>query len=102
MNKDFIFPRGKYAGKTYAWVEQNNPNYIEWVKENQPHLLKEPKKKPTPTVEKPISTGYRSAVMEPNLNFFNEGPDSHCLAYINKQKELEKQEPKKDIDEWNF
>lgn len=34
MDDNFIFTGGKYNGKTYAWVMENNPQYVSWCKDN--------------------------------------------------------------------
>ena len=39
MDKDFKLRSGKYLGKTIAWLQENNPSYLEWVKANQPNML---------------------------------------------------------------
>ena len=47
MNSNFKFRSGKYSGKTYGWVEENDPLYLEWISENRPEMLKEIKAKET-------------------------------------------------------
>jgi len=42
--EQFKFRTGKFAGKTYGWVCDNHPWYIEWVIENRPEMLREHKK----------------------------------------------------------
>ena len=70
---DFVFRSGKYLGKTYKWVCDNNPNYIEWIKENQPKMLVEKTSNPTKTKE----SKQVFKKLTPNMNFDNEGPTSN-------------------------
>jgi hypothetical protein len=77
LDDNFIFRNGKYAGKTFGFVKQNNPSYIDWARANAPNLLKEYKKKESSetSTEKIKPTEYlkgsRSAI-QPNLDFYNE------------------------------
>ena len=41
MNNDFIFRSGKHKGRTYRWVEENYPRYIDWVMMERPEMLQE-------------------------------------------------------------
>jgi len=108
MRKDFVFKFGKHAGKTYEWVEENNPSYIVWAEESAPNLLKESKPKPKPVEQKTITfSDAKSTTMSPNLNFWNEGPSSLSKPYLDKMKESlveVKTEQKNTLgdDEWNF
>jgi hypothetical protein len=86
MNDNFILRSGKYQGKTIAWVKKTDNNYLVWVKENRPEMLKElvPKE---PTIRKMIPDDVKISAMQPNLNFWNEGPDEKSLIYLKKQKD---------------
>jgi len=42
--EQFVFRTGKFQGKTYAWVCDNHPWYIDWVINNRPEMLREHKK----------------------------------------------------------
>ena len=89
MNDDFIFRGGKHNGQTYGWVRVNDPSYISWCKEKAPFMLKAktnsaPKPEPQKEIklrDKPIET------IQPNLNFWNEGPDPISLPYLKKMQE---------------
>ena len=35
---DNCAPYGKYQGKTYQWVKDNDPKYIQWIMEKQLHI----------------------------------------------------------------
>lgn len=82
VSDNFVFRTGRYVGKSVGLVKKINPGYIDWVKENQPKMLEEGKSKPVAPrpapkeiVDPPEGGGTKSAVMTPNLNFFNEGPN---------------------------
>lgn len=99
MSGDFVFRSGKYVGKTVDWVRDNDAWYIVWVEENRPEMLKELKEKPKISSKnnKEIiltNTSYNS--IQPNMNFWNEGPHEMCKPFLEKMKELNKE------DEWNF
>jgi hypothetical protein len=93
MNDDFIFRGGKHNGQTYGWVRVNDPSYIRWCKDKAPFMLEtkakaapKPAPKPEPVKEikfrdKPVTS------LEPNLNFWNEGPDPMSLPYLKKMQE---------------
>jgi len=34
VSQEKVFTFGKYSGRTYKWVEQNDSNYYNWAKEN--------------------------------------------------------------------
>ena len=88
MNENFIFRSGKYAGKTIAWVKENQPSYLAWVQENQPNMLKGSEEQPKPIEKKEVK--FRDgpiAVIQPNTDFLNEGPDPISLPYLKKMGE---------------
>ena len=102
MNPDFVFKYGKHAGKTYKWVEEHHPSYIEWALENAPNLLKPPHPKPIEKKELKFRDKPPQS-MEPNYNFYNEGPDEISKPYLKKMEELKKlEESKKKDDDWGF
>jgi hypothetical protein len=45
VSENFVFRTGKYANKTYEWVNKVNPSYIDWIIENRPEMLREHKTK---------------------------------------------------------
>ena len=71
INDDFVFRSGKYFGKTYAFVSQVNPNYIDWVIENRPEMLK-PIVRKGPNTDGMTPREKFKSLME-NTNFLNEG-----------------------------
>ena len=81
IDPNFTFRFGKHSGRTYAWVEENEPSYIEWAKKNAPNLFEAHKSKPNTKVtlieDKPVG-------LQPNLNFDNEGPDPKSIPYLEK------------------
>jgi len=81
VDDSFIFPRGKYEGKSYGLVKKMNPQYIEWCKENSPNIFKV-KKKPEATKEPAVrkeppsdEDAPPSGRLPENNNFLNEGPN---------------------------
>ena len=105
MDKNFIFKYGKHTGKTYAWVEEHYPSYLVWVRENAPNLLKEPKPKvePKPVEKKELTfRDEKLPSMEPNLNFYNEGPDENSKPYLKKMEELKKLQDLNKSQDWGF
>ena len=66
INDDFVFKIGKYAGKTYKFVKEINPQYIEWAKSKAPNILKEKNKK-QPSEEKVVNFGK----LPENTDFLN-------------------------------
>lgn len=83
MNPNFVLRSGKYQGMTYEWVSDNNPSYIEWLKENQPNMLLDK----VTTVIDVKETKQEFMRLTPNKNFESQGPEWHCLPYLNKMKE---------------
>lgn len=81
-NCNFKLRSGKYQGMTYAWVCENNPNYINWVKENQPNMLIER----VTTVTNIKETQKVFGRIPFNTNFDNEGPDENSIPYLDKIK----------------
>lgn len=100
MANNLTFRTGKYAGKTLEWVEENAPAYLEWVRENRPEMLKVPKQPKITEIKtnrgEPVEITVVSA-LQPNMNFWNEGPDEQSLKY---KKKVEQQTNTE--DEWNF
>jgi len=86
MNKDFQFRSGKYKGKTYEWVVDNDPLYIEWVSENRPEMLKEIKINKSDTKEKSVKvTNFKEekiSAIRVNENFDNEPPSAISIPYM--------------------
>ena len=79
---NFKFRFGKHAGKTYAWVEENDPSYIDWAKKNAPNMLKEPQPKAAPKTT--VVKIEKLQGLQPNTNFYNEGPDPISIPYLKK------------------
>lgn len=80
MDDNFVFSKGKYAGESIKEVKRKNPSYITWAKENAPYLFKDykiaaPTPKPAQERIEPPETSENKSVIQPNLNFFNEGPN---------------------------
>lgn len=72
------FRTGQYTGKTVAWVQDNDPDYLKWAIRDRPDMIV-PNKPVKPTV-----TELKSGSLQPNLNFYNEGPDPISLPYLRK------------------
>jgi hypothetical protein len=88
MNENFVLRSGKHSGKTIAWVKENYPSYLSWVKENQPNMLKGSEDKPKAEVEKELKFRDKPVTsLEPNMDFWNEGPDPMSLPYLQKMQE---------------
>lgn len=88
----FKLPNGKYKGKTLEWVEKYDKDYLEWAKENAPGLITPPKEKiaPTPIRTEVIDLRDRpQEAIQPNTNFYNEGPAQISIPYLNKIKSQE-------------
>lgn len=76
MHTNLKFRTGKYAGKSYEWVNENDPGYINWVLENRPEMMRS-KQKPktvTPSYLKDVGedeedTVQRLKPLKPNYNF---------------------------------
>jgi hypothetical protein len=82
MRSDFILRSGKYKGKSYRWVMDNNPRYVSWIKENKPEMLVDkpkPKKEVKVTNLKEDDGKFK---MPLNLNFDNEPPHEQCIPYM--------------------
>lgn len=97
MDAKFVFKFGKYAGKTYEWVEENAASYLEWARVNAPNLLKEPKPKVVKPVQLTTVDCPPQKTMQPNLNFWNEGPDEKSKPYLEKMNLLKPKET-----DWGF
>lgn len=75
---DFVFNRGKFAGKTYKWVSEKSPGYIEWVLRECPEMLTHKKRRKAKTVipdyliddEDVIKKEFKP--LKPNYNFDKE------------------------------
>ena len=91
MDRNFILKYGKFAGKSIAWLEENNKGYLKWAIENAPNLLKAPKpKEPPKSVSKEVKgVEISDKAMTPNMNFWNEGPDEKCKPYLEQTKNKE-------------
>ena len=79
MNRDFLFRSGKYAGKSYGWVKDNNPKYIEWVKENQPKMLVD---KPKPTTPKVSKIKDKERGLPFNEEFSSQPPEDISIPFM--------------------
>ena len=90
MDRKLVLRSGKYAGKTIEWLQENNPSYLVWVEENRPEMLKPLKEKTKQETVKPIEyTKETLSSLQPNYNFYNEGPAEISLPYLNKLKNEE-------------
>jgi len=88
MNDKFVLRYGKYAGKTIGWLKENQSGYLSWVKENQPNMLKGSEDKPKAEVEKELKFRDKPVTsLEPNMDFWDEGPDPMSLPYLKKMQE---------------
>lgn len=96
MDGKFMFKYGKYAGKTYEWVEENAPSYLDWVKINAPNLLKESKPKAVKPTQMTTADAPQYKTLQPNLNFWNEGPSEISKPYLEKIRLLTKE------TDWGF
>ena len=85
MDKKFILKYGKFAGKSIAWLEENNEAYLNWAIKNAPNLLKPPTPKQQPKSDSKEVKGEHISnnAMVPNVNFLFEGPDEKCKPYLN-------------------
>jgi len=86
MNDEFCLRSGKYTGKSIGWLKKNNPNYLGWVAENRPEMLKELKVKKIQKVEPKMVEVTIPKAIQPNLNFWNEGPSEMSKIYLDKIK----------------
>ncbi len=84
MNPEFILRSGKYAGKTYQWILENDSSYLVWITDNRPEMLKEIKKKPEVKEVKVVNIKEDSQpfTLKPNDNFYNEPPEELCIPYM--------------------
>jgi len=82
MRADFKLRSGKYEGKTYQWVMDNNPKYLAWLKENQPKMLvdREVPKKEVKVID--VKNESPKPSMTPNENFYDEAPDEQSIPYM--------------------
>jgi len=92
MNSNFKLRSGKYAGKTIEWLRDNDLRYLLWVEENRPEMLKEHKTEKQPTKKNIEYTKETLSSLQPNYNFYNEGPAEISKPYLKKQQELENKE----------
>jgi hypothetical protein len=70
IKDDFVFRSGKYQNKTYEFVSQVNPSYLDWVVENRPEMLREIVRKGPNTDG--MTPREKFASLMPNTNFMNE------------------------------
>lgn len=84
MRPDFKFRTGKHSGRTYEWVEDNDPSYIDWVLENRPEMLKEESKKPEAKkmVVKDLKEEETPLGLKRNDDFYNECPSEMSIPYM--------------------
>lgn len=78
MEGDFKFRTGKYKNKTYDWVKDNDPSYLEWVSENRPEMLKKNEK----TVKTKEILSEPKKAIRLNENFDNEPPSPLSIPYM--------------------
>lgn len=88
MNKKFQLRTGKYAGKTIEWLQENDHKYLIWVEENRPEMLKGSQDEKPVTVRSIDYTQESMSSLQPNYNFYNEGPDELSKPYLEKMKQL--------------
>lgn len=69
---DKVFRSGKYAGKSFDWVEENDYNYYKWVEENRPEMLKVSSDKKSEIKKEDDLPDDPINAIKPNLNFDNE------------------------------
>jgi hypothetical protein len=87
MNKNYILTGGKHKGRTIAWIEENDMSYLNWVKQNAAGLIKGANT-PPPVVKRVLEDkDVPKSAIQPNLNFFNEGPVEISKPYILNKKE---------------
>ena len=67
-----VFRSGKYSGKSFVWVEENDPNYYEWVKLNRPEMLKVTSEKKSEIKKEDELPDEPISAIKPNLNFDNQ------------------------------
>ena len=81
MRSDFVFRTGKHKGKTYEWVSENHPYYIDWVMFERPEMLQERNpdgRKPKAVVpsylldDEDEDESFKFKPLTPNYNFENE------------------------------
>jgi hypothetical protein len=84
MEPHFKFRSGKYAGRTYEWVEDNDPSYLAWIVENRPEMLRDHKKKEVKKEVKVIDVKEEPCepTLKPNENFYNDPPDASSIPYM--------------------
>jgi hypothetical protein len=87
MDKQLKLRSGKFAGKTIAWLEENQNDYLLWVKENRPEMLVDNNKQETVKPKPMTSDSVSNKQIRPNLNFDNEGPDYISLKYLNNKND---------------
>jgi hypothetical protein len=87
MGSNITLRSGQYAGKTVEWLEENDRGYLAWIKENRPEMLKEIKPKASVQPKVTIMSDEPKSPIQPNKNFYNEGPDKLSLPYLKKSKE---------------
>jgi len=87
MDSNITLRSGKYAGKTVKWLEENDRGYLNWVKENRPEMLKAVKPKPAPQPKVTTTKTEIKSAIQPNKNFYNEGPDKISLPYLKKSED---------------
>lgn len=78
MYNSFTFRSGKYKGKSYEWVQDNDPRYIDWVIMERPEMIQERSRK-TQYVEPAYlqededeESTAQWKPLTPNYNFDNE------------------------------
>jgi hypothetical protein len=89
MDKDFVLRTGKYSGKTIGWLKDNDYRYFIWIQENRPEMLKSSNKEINNDTKPKKELKFRDhafSSIQPNMDFWNEGPDEMCKPYLEKQK----------------
>lgn len=89
MDNNFKIRTGKYSGKTIGWLKDNDYRYFVWVQENRPEMLKSTSKEVNPDDKPKKELKFRDqpfSSIQPNMDFWSEGPDEICKPYLEKQK----------------
>lgn len=100
MDSEQIIYRGKYAGKTVEWLQDNDPSYLIWAEETNPKIFEKPKKKKKSIDFERMDIDmenkeviYREPELDkvetsikPNVNFDNEKIFKELNIYKNKSE----------------
>lgn len=86
MDDNTVFKKGKHTGKTLKWVKENDPDYLAFLGSLKAKAKTEQPKPETKLLKDVVSDKPKSS-MQPNMNFWNEGPDPMSIPYLEKMKE---------------